>query len=416
MEAENKIFFESKIRDCVSGIGTQADVNHRLTIQDTPRLTTQDIDTLYTTFAFAIKAVEMPVGDMFRNWRLYGGDGAQQRKIDKETQIKKTLNQACNLARAYGASFVYPDIDAKVLARPRAKVLSPGVRFKTFVIKDEGLGANCAAIEDDFYVMYPTDSGKPIKIHLSWVVQFVGREVNGHAISILQHLQSHLLMFELIVNALGNAASKKFIDILSLESLAKLVDASKTDKDGLAKLESQLAFTLQTISAHQMGFTRGDDTVQRITLDLNDLVAAVTEALKHIASACSIPITRFRGEQQASLSNTGASDLSIYHNMCESERERYQYAIDDIDLMIEEAYGLTEREYIWNPIAERSEADVLAEKKVQAEIDAIYDGILPGYSKILINRLTKDETISTEEARSLVKTTTVYSTEDMPDG
>jgi len=370
----------------VSRLGTGADKSaHYRYIRS--YVSQQDIDAAYRSSVFK-KAVDIPPGDMVREWRSYKGvDEEQISAIEAEETrlgLRQKIREAMIMARKDGNCVILLGAggNAASALKPETVQLG-GLKYITVLSKDDITPR--MRDRDPYSPTFNEASYWTLKntaqtqVHPSRVIKFTNNPIREQFTwdgwggeSLFAVMQRAITNNDQISGAIAALVDEAKVDVIKLKNLMSNLSTS-TGEDFLVRRFAAVNTLKSIVNAMVID---ADDEYAQTTQTFTGLTDIQNIAMVIVAGLADIPVTRLWGRSAAGMNATGEGDLRNYYDGIK--------AMQTIDLgptispldecMFRSALGdrPTELFYEWNPLYQLSEKEAADVEKIFAETAASY--------------------------------------------
>jgi phage-related protein (TIGR01555 family) len=340
----------------------------------------QEIDALYRGTWLGKKIIDIPVGDMTREWRVFRTDDEAVKRIEaeeKRLQLRAKVARAMRWARLYGgAVLVLSDgaedpsqpLDASRIAKGGLKFVHPLTRFQIGYF-DIDLDPLSPSYGEPPMWQVAGATGRMANVHHTRVIKFIGAErpptmgmIDPWGDSAFDAIREAIMRSDTAAAAMTSLLTEAKIDILTIPDL----QAHLQTPDGEERLMRRfnLAALLKGING-MMLMGAGEEHSQK-TITFTGLPEVHARLLQEVSGAADIPMTRLLGQSPGGLQSTGESDLRNYYDAISAKQEEtLRPALERIDAaLIPSALGSAPADLwfefgeLWQ-LSEKDQADIL---------------------------------------------------------
>lgn len=369
-----------------------------------------DYLTMYRSSWAAGMVVDIPVGDMLREWREW--DTAQNKIATLETQlgVRAAVKHALTMARVTGGAAIYIgtvlDDTSDATEQPLdVDNIRPGdIKFLTVFDRSE---LTVSLVDEDPFssrygkgVLYNVNrgSGSVYRIHWSRFVWFDGKKLStrqermqqGWGDSIFTDRENLIKAADEAILEIRSLMSESRIDVIRMGGFGGYFETKDSEK----RLLDRLHLMQYSKSTNQLVILDKEDEYASKTLSLTGVPAMAMAVLETLAGTADIPVTRFLGRSPGGLNSTGDGDLRNYYDALASEQKGdLTAALRPLDLALARSAGVrTEPQYSWRPLWQLSDAE-------KAEM---FKNIAEGSSK-LADTMTLDPNVVADITLALLR-------------
>lgn len=375
------------LQNVVSGLGTnQSKRSHN---QFTYGLLNQfaELDAAYQTNWIARQIVDIPAGDMVREWRTIKSDDAE--KIQQEEQrlgLMFACEDALSWARLFGGSAILM-LTNQDLAKPlNVSKIKKGDLKRVMVFDRWELSAysiNQTNVLAPNYLMpeHYTVQGGSQQIHWTHFARFNGAKLprrqmaqtQGWGDSELRKCMEDLMDTVAAKGGIAELMQESNIDVITRDGLA---DELASDQDEAITERYQLFSQLKSI--FNLALLDGQESFDRKTLNLSGVAPTLETLMVWLSGCADIPATRLFGTSAKGLNATGEGDLSNYYDSIRAKQNnQLAQPLNYIDeVMVRSALGdMPESfDYVWNPLKQPNQVEEAQAQLLRAQKDAVYLG------------------------------------------
>lgn len=370
----------------VSRLGTPADKSAHYRYM--PSLISQrDIDAAYRSSVFK-KAVDIPPGDMVREWRSYKGVDEDQITLieaeEKRLGLRQKVREAMILARKDGNSVILLGAGGNAAsALTIENIRQGGLRYITVLTKDD-----ISPRERDTDPYSPTfnepsywslKNQSQTRVHPSRVIKFTNNPIREQFTwdgwggeSLFAVMQRAITNNDQIAGAIAALVDEAKVDVIKLKNL--MANLSTSDGENLLVRRFSAVNTLKSIVSAMV--IDGDDEYDQKTLNFAGLTDIQNIAMIIVAGLADIPVTRMWGRSAAGMNATGEGDLRNYYDGIKAMQTiDLAPTISSLDeCLFRSAMGDRPKElfYEWNPLYQLSEKEAAEVEKTFADAAKVY--------------------------------------------
>lgn len=373
------------LQNVVSGLGTEKGKRYSNTFVQGLLNSYQELDAAYQTNWIARQIVDVPAGDMTREWRTIKSERAEEiLQEENRLLVQTSCTDALSWARLYGGSAILM-LTNQDLGKPlNINKIKKGNLERLLVLDRwdmQPYSINQSDILASNYLMpdYYTVQGGSQKIHWTHFAKFQGAKLPRRQMAITlgwgdSELRKCMEDLYDTVSAKGGIAElmqEANVDIITREGLANELASAE---DNAITERYQLFSQLKSIV--NLALLDGDETYDRKTLQLSG-VAPILETLMIWLSGCSkIPMTKLFGTSAKGLNATGEGDLSNYYDDIRGwQTSQLAQPLDYLDrVVVRSAIGDMPKDYnyVWNPLKQMNQVEEAQALLLKAQRDAVY--------------------------------------------
>lgn len=381
------------------GFGSQNPIEG--TIYPNVRITQNYIllDSLYRNNWIVQSIIKVIPEDMIKNWFQFTGRIDQDqlnkyKKIERTTKLKESISQGLRWGRLYGGAAGLIKIEGHDnLEEPLdLNLIMPG-SFKGLFIVDRwsGIYPGLELIKDindpdfglpEYYEIRDERGVFQYRVHHSRIVRFIGNELPFYeriielywGQSVLEPVYEELKKRDNVSYNMAGLTFKANLSVYEMENLDQVLSLA----DPVA--QSRFYNTLQAQSKLESNFgmrviNKGDSiqTMQYNFAGLKDIYETIQQ---DISGASRIPVRRLFGKTAGGLNSTGESELQIYYDYIEQEKESSLRPILEkiLPIIALSAWGEIpdDLEFKFNPTRTLTEEDIskITASNTKVKIDA----------------------------------------------
>lgn len=350
-----------------------------------------EMDAAYQTNWIARKIVDIPAGDMVREWRTIKSAGAED--IQREEQrvgLKFACDDALSWARLYGGGGILM-ITNQDLSKPLDVTKIKKGDLERLLVFDRwemsAMTLNTWDVLSDNYLLpeFYTIQGGSQQIHWSHIARFNGAKLPRRQMAITQGWGDSELrkcMEDLLdtVSAKGGIAElmqEANVDVITRDGLSEEL-ASDQDE---AITDRYILFS-QLKSIVNLALLDGEESYDRKTLNLSGVAPILENLMVWLTGCADIPMTRFFGQSPGGLNSTGEGDLSNYYDSIRAKQtSQLAKPLIHIDqVLVRSALGdmPDDYDYTWNPLKQPNQVELAQAELLRAQKSAVYleDGVV----------------------------------------
>ena len=348
-----------------SGLGTQRSKRAHNTFEYEQFTNWPQLDAAYQSNWLARQIVDIPAEDACREWRTIKTDGADDiRREEDRLMVPMQVQEALSWARLYGGAGVLM-ITGQDLTQPldvnriRKGGLQRVIPFDRFDMQAMTLNTwNVLAPNYLLPEYYTISTANGQEIHWSHFARFNGARLPRRQMAVTQGWGDSELR-KCLADIMDTVASKDGIAELMQEAnidvikRAGLNEELASDQDDL--ITDRYALFGQMKSLVKLALLDGDETLERMTLNLGGVADVLKVMMTWISGAADIPVTRLFGMSAQGLNNTGEGDLKNYYNSIRSKQlvqlDPGMRTLDEVLVRSALGYFPDDFNYVWNPLS-----------------------------------------------------------------
>jgi phage-related protein, HI1409 family len=374
----------------VSGLGTNASKRQHNQFAYGMLNNYMELDAAYQTNWIARQIVDVPAGDMTREWRTI--KAAQAEEIQAEEQrigLKFACEEALSWARLFGGGGILM-LTNQDLSKPLdIKKIKQGDLHRLLVLDRWEMSPqtlNTWNVLAPNYLMpeFYTIQGGSQSIHWTHFARFNGARLPRRQMAHTQgwgdsELRKCMEDLKDTVSAKGGIAElmqEASVDIITREGLA---DDLASDQD--EAITNRYTLFSQMKSIVHLALLDGDETFDRKTLQLSGVAQTLETLMVWLSGSARIPFTKLFGTSAKGLSATGEGDLTNYYDDVRSwQGSQLAQPLSYVDqVMVRSAIGdmPDDYDYVWNPLKQPNQVELAQSQLLQAQKNRIYleDGV-----------------------------------------
>jgi uncharacterized protein len=222
------------------------------------------------------------------------------------------------------------------------------------------------------------------EIHESRLIVFPGRRVSnqpltgqrtGHGDGVVQYCLKVVSDYGLSWGSVAKLLTDFGHGVYKLDQLDEIL----AEKNGEAELDRRLEAMDRRKSSLRAAVIGKNDEFMRVATALGGYAEVLIQIAQRLAACAEMPMTRLFGMSPAGLNATGESDIRMWYDSCEQERERHAHRIDQYSRMLmlqnDGPFGGVEPDdwdHEFPPLWQPSEKEQAETRKLVAETDQIY--------------------------------------------
>lgn len=253
-----------------------------------------------------------------------------QRKMTRMS-IWQALTQNIKWGRLYGGSIAVIMIDGQDLSTPLDPDTIKKGQFTGLKIFDRW-SANPSA---NYKIMEGPDLGLPeyynitrlgLNIHHSRCIRSIGIELPFYESereefwgeSVVERLYDRILPFDTATASAAQLLTKSYLRTVQVENLREILAQGGVAEENLIKM-----FALMGKLQSTEGITLLDkaDEFETHSYTFSGIEGILTQFAQQLSGACGIPLVRLLGQSPAGMNSTGESDMRMYHENIDQQRE-----------------------------------------------------------------------------------------------
>ncbi len=388
----------------VSGMGTGAGKRDHNQFVFSNIYNHRELEAAYMTNWIARQIVDIPADDMTREWREFKCVCADEiRQTEDDLGLRNAVNDALTWARLYGGAAILP-ITNQDLEKPfRPELVKKGEVARLLVLDRWDLASSAINtwdilaenyLQPEYYTLYQGSQ----RIHWTHLIKFYGAKLPRRQRVITQgwgdsELRKCLLDLKDAVsskNGIAELMQSANVDVITRNGLAEELS---TDQE--AHIIERYRLFDQMKSIVNTALLDGDETLDRLTLNLSGVADVLDNLMVWVAGAADIPVTRLFGTSAKGLNATGEGDLHNYYDSIRSKQntqlKRPLSGLDNVVVRSAVGHMPDDFNYTWNPLKQINEKELAETRKAQADTDIIYlDAGVIGRSHVM-RRLESEE-------------------------
>jgi uncharacterized protein len=343
-------------------------------------VTLTEIDALYRGTWLGRKVVDIPVGDMTREWRVFRADDAIVERIEaeeKRLQLRAKVARALRWANLYGGAVLIlgdgaPDpsqpLDLSAIRAGGLKFVHPMTRYQ-IGYRDIDLDPFSGSYGDPKSWDVAGATGT-VEVHPSRVIKLIGAErpptigvIDPWGDSVYDAIRTAMMNSDTVSAAMASLMTEAKIDIISVPDLQAHLQTPEGEERLMRRFN--LASLLKGING--MLLMGGGETYNQKTQAFSGIPEVHARLLQEVSGAADIPLTRLLGQTPGGLQSTGENDIRNYYDGISSKQEDVLRPIlDRIDaLLIPSALGAAKADLWWEfnelwQLSEKDQSDIFA--------------------------------------------------------
>jgi len=351
-------------------------------------------ENLYRSSAFGRAALEIPAGDMTREWRTWAKNGEEIRQAEKKLKLPKLSKKAIIEGRKQGGAAIYigiKGVDDETLEEPLdpSTIEKGDLEYLTLFTRNE---LTVVEHEDDplspryrkgrFYSINRGNHSAGLKIHWTRFAWFGGNETSSEVYetqdgwddSAYATLQPHIEGADSALRNMLALIHEARSEVLKIPNLASYFE----DEQSEAKLSRRVMTTQHMKSTlHMMVIDANEDYVST-NQSFTGVIEVFRAALEALAGSSDVPATRFLGTPPKGLNSTGESDLrNYYDSIAALQNNDLSESLRLLDEVLYRHVTGEESEdidttFVWNPLWQLSEKEMAEVAELEAKTNKMY--------------------------------------------
>lgn len=346
-----------------------------------------ELEAMYEDNGLAGRMIDLPVDDMFKNWRVWEGSNVEAIiEEEKRVSYKFQLKEWTKAADVYGGAVLIPLILGQDdLEQPLdLDAIDKGDLLKWFILDPNTIKkfvtnyvdpTSPTYLQPEYYILPTTDG--TVNIHPSRVFELDGirrpvrRRINGvHDLwgqSRLARYYDSVRTYEEVMGSTAQSVTNSNIDVIAEEGMS---DALTTEEEAniiqrastIARLKSKLGILIQDKSAEY----------SRQTSNFSGLAPTIETVQEDCSMVSGIPATKLFGKAKAGMSgDTNDGDIRNYNSDLEIRQDDFsQHLRIPDEIMIRSATGMSPEQagltYTWAPISVVTDSEAATIEKDRA--------------------------------------------------
>ena len=380
------------LTNVVSGLGTlRAKREHNKFTYD---LFTDypQMDAAYQSNWLARQIVEIPAEDACREWRTIKTADAEAIRVEEDRlMVPMQVQEAFTWARLYGGAGILM-LTGQDLTKPldvnriRKGGLQRIIPFDRFDMQAMTLNTwNVLAANYLLPEFYTLSNANGQQIHWSHFARFQGSRLprrqmamtQGWGDSELRKCLSDIADVVASKNGIAELMQEANIDVIKREGLN---DDLASDQDDA--ITERYALFGQMKSLVHLALLDGDESLERMTLNMGGVADVLKVFMTWISGAADIPVTRLFGQSAQGLNATGEGDLKNYYDSVRSKQlvhlDPGLRTLDEVLVRSALGYFPDDYNYVWNPLAQSDplQAAQAAQAIAQRDITYLQNGVI----------------------------------------
>lgn len=346
-----------KLANVMSGMGTTADKRMYAGYHFLPVDPVQ-AEAAYRTSWLMRKIVDIPPLDMTRAWRTWQTEGDEiedLERAERRLQVRDKCKRALAMARLWGGGAILIGVKGQ---EPEEELVpdsvgKDGLAFLHVLSRQQltvgqmiGDPASEWFGQPEHYDL-TTSTGKPVRIHPSRVVPFIGQRMPEGSIlngadwfwgdPLFQSIQQALINADLAQDGFAALIDEAKLDVIKIPDMMANVGTEEYE----TRLLRRLGLAQQGKSTWRSLMIDGAEEWETRQVTWAGMPEIIGTYLQVVAGAADIPVTRLLGQSPKGLQSTGDGEERDYHSMIAARQdELLAPALDRIDeVLIRSALG-----------------------------------------------------------------------------
>ena len=379
------------LANVVSGLGTSSGKrSHNQFVYDLLN-SYAELDAAYQSNWIARQIVDIPAGDMIREWRTIKSDDSEEiQQEEQRLDLRIACGEALSWARLFGGAGILM-LTNQDLAKPlEVNKIKKGDLERLLVLdrwEMQPQTMNTWDVLASNYLMpeFYTVQGGSQSIHWSHFARFNGAKLPRRQMAQTQgwgdsELRKCMEDLRDTVSAKGGIAElmqEASIDIITREGLSEEL-ASDQDE----AITDRYTLFSQMKSIVNLALLDGNESFDRKTLNLSGVAPTLEVLMVWLSGCADIPATRLFGTSAKGLNATGEGDLSNYYDSIGAKQTtQLAQPLNYLDqIMVRSALGEFPDgfDYVWNPLKQPNQVELAQAQLLRAQKDRIYneDGVI----------------------------------------
>jgi phage-related protein (TIGR01555 family) len=383
------------LANLVAGLGTERDKRYYSTYGYVSRMTQYQLEALYEGSWLGGKIVDIPAGDMTRQWVARTWDGAkddQRRRKDLAVaeaalDVRGKVKLALTWARLHGGSVIVLAIAGDLdVAQPLDVTRIRKGSLRNLLVMDRWRLTASTELDTDLnspnfgQSLYYTVNETAARIHWTRVIRFDGVTLphgqwlqngrwNG---SVLQRVADSIKNYDGARDIASSMMYEACVDVLRIADLYALL--SQPGGDALVASRFQSAMLMKGINRSLV--IDKNDEYDKKQMTFGGVVDIIRHAAVDVAGAADIPVTRLFGQSPAGMDATGKSDTDNYDDKIKADQEsQLRPRLERIDaVLLPSVFGSMPEDYelSFNPLRQMSDSEQADLENKRATRDKTY--------------------------------------------
>jgi len=369
----------------MTGLGTAKSKRSYNTWQMTTLNDWASLDACYVSNWIARKICDIPAEDMTREWRRVKSDGAEEiQALEAQLLVPNMVQEAVTWARLYGGAGILM-LTGQDLTKPlRPELIKKGDLKRLLVLDRWDMAAMTTNTWDVLAANYLKPEfysvrGGSMQVHHSHFARFTGErlplrhmaQTQGWGDSVLRKCIEEITDMVAAKDGISELMQEANIDVITRQGLT---DELSTDQDDMITKRYEM-FSLMK-SNIQMALLDGDETLDRMTLNLSGVAPIIELFMTWISGAANIPVVRMFGTSAKGLNATGEGDDRIYNDSIRAGQRSYlaepMRTLDEVMVRSALGYWPDDYDYTWNPLAQPNDLEMAQAEKLRADKHMLY--------------------------------------------
>lgn len=384
------------LANAIAGINTERDKRFYSVYGYVTRMNQPQLEALYEGSWLGGKIVDIPAGDMTRQWVSRTWDGADKDETGRKAltsaeallDVRGKVRTALTWARLHGGSAIFLAIAGDLdVSKPLDTTRIRAGSLKNLIVLDRWRLTPSTELDSDLGspnfgmpLYYKINDSQPLmNVHWTRMVRFDGVTLphgqwlangrwNG---SVLQRIADSIKNYDGSRDIAGTMMYEACVDVLKIAELTTNL-SNGGEADIVARFQSAM---LMKGVARSLVIDKEDD------YDKKEMsFAGVTDILREFAvdvcGAADIPMTRLFGQSPGGLNSTGQSDLANYDDKVKADQEgQLRPRLERIDaVLLPSALGKMPKDYelTFNPLRQMTDAEQADLENKRADRDKKY--------------------------------------------
>jgi len=377
-------------KNVITGIGT---LLKDKTMQNIPvgiqYLSDRELEALYVGDGIGKRIISAVVDDALKKWIRIEED--VDGKLDdycKKLKLKRTINKAYKLARAFGGALVVIgandrlELDMPIGKKPKTiewlRVYDR--RFIRIHSSDYDTDPNSKRFGEIEYFNVEPVNGKPFRVHYTRAVQILGDDIVegaynpyiGWGIPVMQSVWKALGSTSMAFNIVEILMQEWVQSVISIKGLKEMMAAGEEQK--IKNRVDVMMYSKSMINA--IILDADSEQYDRQALGGTGLPEIMDRMMMYISAVTGYPVTKIWGRSAAGLNSTGDGDLNNYYDWIKSEQEDKLH--DPILYILRvinssaDSPKIKDVTFEFVSLYQQTDNEILEMRKKQAEIDRTY--------------------------------------------
>lgn len=375
----------------VSGLGTSASKRSGNQFLYDLLNNYQELDAAYQSNWIARQIVDIPAGDMTREWRTIKSDGAEEIQAEEmRIGLKFACEETLSWARLFGGGGILM-LTNQDLAKPlNINRVGKGnlerlLTFDRWEMQPQTLNTWDVLAPNYLMPEFYTVQGGTQMIHWTHFARFQGArlprrqmaQTSGWGDSELRKCMEDLKDTVSAKGGIAELMQEANVDVITRTGLS---DDLASDQD--EAITNRYALFSKLKSIVHLALLDGDEQYDRKTLQMSGVSQTLEVLMVWIAGAADIPVTRLFGTSAKGLNATGEGDLSNYYDSIRAKQgNQLAQPLSYLDqVLVRSALGRmpSDFDYVWNPLKQPNQVEIAQAQLLRAQKDRVYleDGII----------------------------------------